>query len=60
MLTASIQKLTSSIGTRWVCRLFEPGGYVWHGQVAETCFSNITEQEFKDRCVTKFGELKFN
>lgn len=49
----------SFLGPHWVCRLYEPGGYTWHGQVAKTNFAEITEDEFKNECVQIFGELDF-
>lgn len=36
---------------RWICRLYEPGGYVWHGQVAHTSFNTaLTAEQFTQEC----------
>lgn len=57
-MTAQIYKDSfSTLGAHWVCRLYEPGGYVWHGQVAKTDFRNISESEFVAACQEEFGEI---
>lgn len=58
MIQAQIYRQNSyPLGNRWICRLYEPGGYCWHGQVAHTCFEDITKDEFIDRCKKLFGEF---
>lgn len=59
MVTASIQKVENALGSRWVCRLSEPGGYVWHGQVAHTSFDpNATRESFTDDCRRILGDFR--
>jgi len=48
----------SLLGSHWVCRLSEPGGYVWHGQVAHTDFTpNLSRDSFVEKCREFFGEI---
>lgn len=52
MLTAQIYKSRGC----WMCRLYEPGGYVWHGQIAHTSFDpEMTEEAFTEECKKRFG-----
>ena len=57
MLKARINIYVSELGRCWICRLYEPGGYTWYGQVAHTTYEAISKEEFIKECVAIFGPL---
>lgn len=46
MIQAQVYRQNDWLGKRWVCRLYEPGGYRWHGQVVNTSFADMSVEEF--------------
>ncbi|MHA7967721.1 hypothetical protein ACX93W_26765 [Paenibacillus sp. CAU 1782] len=55
MLTAIVNQ---QIDGCWVCRLYEPGGYTWHGQVAHATYGKVTKDEFVFEVKKMFGEVE--
>jgi len=65
MLTARISKEYSPyVGERWICRLYEPGGNVWHGQVAHVSLNTgMTADQFAEECrrwIDRFSPCQVN